>query len=309
MKKFVIVSLLLGILAGNVFAQLTFSGEAYAGISLEKPLNDTDETIGTNHREKGAPMFNFVAAAARENYGVKLDTNFQVPGSISVNGIYGWVYFLNKSINLSMGKISDGKWVSSLDADHEITWDEVTGFRVDYKTPVAGLNVGVAFAADDYTLEKFGQKLLFGASYVNAMLNTVLAYDLGNNGRILFGLNYTGIDELTSAGVQFVAKNFSTWDSKSPGFWGEFNINEKAGYRIMRPLVVSLFLSQTIYNNPDVDAILTFMPAVSYKIRPDLTASFSLDITTANYFVESQVISLKPCLEYTKKKEEKMASA
>jgi len=294
MKRLITVSLLLGVLAGNVFAQLTLSGEAYVGFQLEKPFNDTDETLGAYHRKKGAPLFNFMATAARENYGVKLDTNFQTTNPLSINGIYGWVNFLDKSLNLTIGKISDGKWVSSLDADHEITFDEITGFRLEYKTPLPGLNVGAAFTADDYTFEKFGKKTVLAASYVNPMLNTVIAYDLGNNARLLWGLNYTGIDELTSAGIQLKAINLASWES--PVYPGEILITEKVGYRVMRPLVVSLLLSQTMYGI-DKDTVLLFNPSVSYRLFDNLTASFGLKVESPDYF-ETQVISIKPCVEY-----------
>ena len=303
MKRTIIVILLLSILAGSVFAQLSFSGEAYAGFQLEKTY-DNDEIVSATHRKEAAPKFEFIATAFRENYGIKFDTTFQTTNPFTINGIYGWVDFLNNTIHLSMGKISDAKWVSSLDSDHEIFFDKITGFRLEYRTPLQGLNVGAAFPADDFSFEKFAKKIIFGASYVQALFNTVIAYDMGNNGRLLFGFNFTGIDDLTSAGIQFKANDFATWDNPLRG--GEIYINEKVGYRIMRPLIVSLLAEQKIYKNPvtlgdpDSDVDLLFMLTGSYRILPVLTGSLTFGLGSPNKFNQTNFI-LKPCIEYSLK--------
>ena len=305
MKRAIFVLLLLGVLAVGAFAQISFSGEAYAGVMLESPFSETNskQTVELTHRDEGAPKFNFVAAAARENYGIKLDLTFQTTNPISLNGIYGWVNFLDKSLNLTMGQISDGLWVSSLDSDHEETFDEISGFRVDYNVPLLkGLNVGAAFSAegltdDEFNLDKFAKQIMFGASYVHYLFNTVLAYDLGGNTRMLFGFNFTGIDDLTSAGVQMKVSNIATWENRLVG--GEIQLFEKLGYRIMRPLNVSLLLGQTFYGKkPDKDTFLLFNLAVSYRLLPNLTAYLSGEISSPDYF-ETNTYKIKPSLEYT----------
>ena len=306
MKKTIIVSLLICILAGNVFAQVTFSGEAYAGFQYENSFNG-DNIVTADHRKEGAPKFNFQAVAQRADYGIKLDVDFQTTNPLTLNGIYGWAYFLDDSIHFTVGKISDGKFVSSLDADHEYEFDSVTGIRVEYRTPfLEGLNLGLAVPAlggegnyaGDYKLERMAKKIILGASYVTPLFNTIAAYDLGNNARFLFGFNFTGIDELTSAGIQIRANNLATFDY--PVIGGSVQINEKIGYRIMRPLIANLFLSQTFYGEEDKDMALTFNPSVSYKILPNLTGSFSLDVTSTDLF-KSQVITFTPCIEYNLK--------
>ena len=176
MRKLVLLALIFGVFITNVFAQLTFSGEVYAGVQLEKAY-DEDEKIGIFHRDEGAPKFLFVATTQKENYGAKLDMSFQAttPFTQTLNGIYGWVNLWENNIRLTMGKISDGVWVSSLDADHEFVFDEITGFRVEYKTPLPGLRVGFAVPTQDNTLEDTAKRAIFGASYVSAMFNSVVA--------------------------------------------------------------------------------------------------------------------------------------
>ena len=306
MKRAVIIVLLFFILVESIFAQLSFGGEAYAGFQLEK-LYDQEENVSATHREEGAPKFEFVATAVRENYGIKLDMTFQTTNPININGIYGWANFLDNSIRLSVGQISDAVWVSILDPDlPELKFDDVTGFRVEYKTPLQGLSVGAAFPAKDFRFEKFAKKIIFGGSYVHELFNTVAAYDMGSNAQMLFGFNFTGIDDLTSAGIQLRAGNFATWDSSQVGYSGEFFINEKVGYRIMRPLIVSLLAGQKIYkhptnlDDPDSNFALTFTPSVFYRIMPNLTASLSLELDTPNKFKQVD-FAIKPCFEYSLK--------
>ena len=305
MKKSIVVLLLFSVLASNVFAQLTFSGEAYAGFQIEKPYN-AGETVSAVHRDEGAPKFEFIATAVRENYGIKLDTTFQTTNPFNLNGIFGWVDFLNNTIRLSVGKISDAKWVSSLDPDHEYFFDKITGFRIDYKTPLEGLSIGAAFPANDFDFDRFVRKFIFGATYAQALFNSVIAYDIGNNGKFLFGFNFTGIDELTSAGVQLLAINLATWDSESPGYWGEIHINEKIGYRIMRPLTVSLLAGQKYYAEPNVDGddnsnlALSFALSASYRIISNLIASLTLELSSPNKFDQVD-FAITPCVEYSLK--------
>ena len=301
MKRAIFASLLLFVLAGSAFAQLTFSGEAFAGFQLEKN-HDQDEVISATHRDEGAPKFNFVATAARENYGVKLDVNFQATSDpIALNGIYGWVDFLGGDFRVALGKISDAKWVTNLDTDStEIFWDKITGFRLEYKTPLEGLSVGAAFRADgtdDFNLEYFGKTIIFGASYVQPLFNSVIAYDMGHNSQLLFGFNFTGIDDLTDAGIEIVAKELATHNLDIKDW--ELTFKEKVGYKVMRPLNVSLLLQQTFYDDTD-KLSLFFTPAASYRIMPGLTASLGVTLGTEDAF-DTTDLTIRPCLEYTLK--------
>ena len=298
MKRILIASLLSCVLVGGAFAQLTFTGDVYAGFEIDSPYGE-EASYTTNHRDEGPSQFNLAANVLRENYGAKLDLKFQATDSpLSLTGAYGWVDFLNNSLTLTMGKISDAKWVSSLDSDHEYFFDDVTGFRLNYKAPIQGLNLGAAFPARNFDVDLFFKKIILGATYANLMFNTVIAYDLGNNARFLFGFNYTGIDELTSAGIQIKASNLATWDSELVG--GECIVNEKIGYRVTRPFIISLFASQIFYGTPDTDTELIFAPAISYKFTPTLTASFTWEFNSPDYFKTTNSV-ITPCLEYTLK--------
>ena len=301
MKKIVTVLILFSLFAGTAFAQLSFSGDVYSGIQYKRDFNDND-AVSAQHRKEGLPLFNLIGTVGKENYGAKLDTSFQVTNdganSLSLHGIYGWVNFWDNQIRLTMGKISDGVWVSSLDADHEFVFDEITGVRVEYKTPIQGLRIGAALPTQDYDLEATAKRAIFGASYVNAMFNAVIAYDSGNNDNVLFGFNFTGIDNLTSAGIQVKANNLATWDNALVG--GIVQVNEKIGYRVMKPLNVYLLAGQTIYADKDQDIALTIEPGASYRLMPNLTAFLDLGISTPNYF-ETITYKINPSLEYTLK--------
>ena len=303
MKKVIIFSILFSLLAGNAFAQLTFSGEAYAGAQYKRDFNG-DDSADVYNRIKGGPYFDFGASLVKENYGMKLSTIYQTTSDLqladafSLNGLYGWVNFLDNSIRLTMGQISDAVWVSSLDVDHEFYFDDITGFRVEYKTPLPGLSIGAAFPAKDYDGEKFAKKIIFGASYIHPMFNTVFAYDMGNNAQLIYGFNFTGVDQLTSAGFQIKASNLATWDNPLVG--GVVQVNEKVGYRVIRPLTLTLLAGQTFYGDKDTDVTLFFTPGIAYRIIPALTACLDVEIFSENYF-ESQVITINPYLEYSLK--------
>ncbi|MCL1836450.1 MAG: hypothetical protein FWG46_02755 [Treponema sp.] len=300
MKKAIVFFLLAVVAATGVFAQLTFSGDMYAGFQVEEYFGKDDKSVTSLlHRKEGAPKFNFVAAAARETYGVKLDVTFQTTNPFNLNGVYAWAGFLENALRLSLGKISDPVWLSSLDADHEEKFDDITGFRVDYKVPyLEGLNLGFAFTVDDFDVEKMFKKIILGASYVCPMFNTVIAYDNGNNARLLFGFNYTGMDDLTSAGIQIKAFNIATWESTV--YRGRLELNEKVGYRVIRPLTVSLLMEQVIFGTPNTDPRLSFTVEGSYRIMPNLTGSLGLEIQSADLF-NTQIISIHPYFEYTLK--------
>jgi len=303
MKKAVITFLLVGVLSGGAFAQVTFSGSAYAGIRIQSPQSG-DETITTTHREEAlAPLFNLTVQAVRGNYGARLDTTFLMPDEFDdnehfmrLNGIYGWVDFLDNSLRLTMGQISSAAWVlPRFHSSHsELYFDDVRGFRIVYNTPLDGLSVGAAFRAEGYGAEELGQRAIFGATFVHLRFSAVLAHDLGNNTRTLFGFNYTGIPDLT-AGFQFSAFNLSTWDD-APRPAGELGFRQIVGYRVARQVSVYLISSQTIFDASGSDVALEFIPVVEYRFMPNLIGSFSTIIDSPDHFSTTN-LTLNPMLE------------
>jgi len=301
MKKAILVSLLVSVLAGSVFAQVTFSGTAYAGIQFQNPVGD-GETITTTHREGYSPRFNLAAAVMRENYGARLDTTFQMTddpeGHFSLNGIYGWVDFLDNSLRLTMGQISSAAWVTRLHARlSEYYFDKIRGFRVVYDTPLQGLSVGAAFRSEGHDLQAFSEQMIFGATFIHPLFSAVFAYDLGRNVQTLFGFNFTGIPDLT-AGLQLRATRLVSWDDPEYGFPGMLEMHQVIGYRIMRPLNVYLILSQTFHGAADSDVGLGFTAGVEYRILPNLTGSFGVIIDSPDHFTTTN-LTLNPMLEYT----------
>jgi hypothetical protein len=294
MKKRFVFVVVLGSLAGSVSAQVTLRGNLYTGITADIPY-DGEESIGLKNREKGNTTMDVSAAAllGEGTYGVKLDTTFiynRPDIAFTPKGMYGWAELFDRQIRLSLGRISDGVWVTSL--DNEYTFDEIAGARVEYRTPLEGLSVGMAFDAGDYTFENFAKQLIFGGSYVSAIFNTVVAYDFGSNTRALFGFNFTGIDDLTTAGIELRVTDIALWEK-----YGELAMDEEAAYRIIRPLTVSLHVAQKVYGKADSDMALAFRPGLAYKVTQTLTGSLDVEVNSDDVFKTSNLV-VTPCIEY-----------
>ena len=301
MKKAIIVSLLASVLVGGAFAQVSFSGEVHTGIQFQRSHNE-DPVITTTHREYGAPMFDFTATVARENYGARLDTTFQhtndPDGHFSLNGIYGWVNFLDNTLRLTMGQISSAAWVTSLDARlPEFRFDEIRGFRVEYTTPIEGLSVGAAFRADGQDAQRFAEQMIIGATFIHPLFASVFAYDFGRDTNFLFGLNFLGIPDLT-AGLQLQVTNLAIWDYAIFGSPGMLRMYYKVGYRIMRPLDVYLIFGQRFFARSGVGPEWVITPGVTYRFLPNLTGDFSISLD--NYEENpNKNLTITTVLEYT----------
>jgi hypothetical protein len=294
MKKRFIFVVLIGSLAGSISAQVMLRGNLYTGIAADIPYGG-EESIGLKNRETGNTMMDVSAAAllGEGAYGVKLDTTFSYlrPDiAFTPKGIYGWAELFDRHLRLSMGRISDEVWVTSL--DNEYTFDEIAGARVEWRTPLEGLSVGMAFDAGDYTLENFAKQLIFGGSYVSGICNTVVAYDFGSNTRALFGFNFTGIDDLTAAGIELRVTDIALWEE-----YGELALDEEAAYRIIRPLTVSLHMAQKVYGKADSDMGLAFRPGLAYRFTQTLTGSLEVEVNSDDVFKTSN-LAVTPCIEY-----------
>ena len=294
-----------GIAAGSAFAQVSFSGEVHAGIELRNappPVEgDRDTSITTTHREYGAPKFDFTATVMRENYGARLDTTFQSTANpqehFTLNGIYGWVTLLDNSLRLTMGQISTPAWVTRLDGrliEHRL--DEITGFRVEYATPIQGLSVGAAFRSEGGDVQRFGEQMIFGANFLHPLFSAVFAYDLASNGQAIFGINFTGISDLT-AGLQLRANNLASWANELL-YFGMLQMHQKVGYRITRDIFVYLITGQGIFGTPHLDTFLEFTPGIDYRITPNLTGIFRMTIDSPDGFSTTNLM-LRPSIEYT----------
>ena len=296
---------MISVLAGGAFAQVTFSGSAYAGIRLQNPLGD-DETVTTHHREEGVPRFNFTATAVRENYGARLDTTFRMHDDVGIqgltlNGIYGWVDFNgfldNDSLRITMGQISSTPWVlPRFHHSHSvIEFGDIRGFRVEYATPLPNLSVGFAFRGEGHDLQGAAERMIFGATYLHPMFSAVFSYDWSANGQAMFGFNFTGIPDLTAA-FQINASHLASWNDDH--FFGLIDMRQIVGFRVTRPLNVFLIMQQNIENNPDSDIGLQFIPGIEYRILPNLTGSFNIIIESPDYFSTTN-LTLETMLEHT----------
>jgi len=281
MKKAIITILLASVLAAGAFAQLAFSGSVYAGVQFQN-IDGADESITTTHSEGYQPRFNFIATIMRENYGARLDTTFQ-EGDVTLNGVYGWVDFPGflerDALRLTVGQISSTPWV--LPRFHpmhsEIKFGDIRGFRVEYTTPIPGLNAGLAVRGEGHDLQGAAERMIFGATYIHPLFSTVFAYDLAGNVRTLFGFNFTGIPDLT-AGFQLHAERLTSWDDPVIGYPGVLLTRYKVGYRVMRPLNVYLIFGQRFHGTSGVGPYWEITPGVEYRFLPNLTGSFSITL-------------------------------
>ena len=251
------------------------------------------------------PLFNLIATINRPSHGARLDANFRhgEEEDVTVEGIYGWVNFLDNSLRLTMGRISSPVWIANLDPDNVFYFDKITGFRLEYETPLPGLSVGVALRTEGNDMEQLFKRTIFGANYVHPLFNIVFAYNMGSNAHLLFGFNFTsipGIPDLT-AGIQARVMHLASWDD--PVFTGVLDLQQRVTYRVMRPLTVSLHMGQVIYAEPRGDwdrrdPELFFTPGVSYIISPGLTASLTAEFRSTDLFDRSRYITLNPSIEY-----------
>jgi hypothetical protein len=287
---------LFGVLTGGLFAQVTLSGEFHTGVELNIP-SEGDESIKVNNREEGIKFFDLAATVNKDNFGAKLDTSFskpstdQSPDFFRFNGAFGWAYFLDRQIRLTMGKISEAVWVTSLGSEHKL--GDVEGFRLEYKTPLRGLSVGAAFEATDYTMEQFAKQSIFGASYIHEFFNVVAAYDLGSNANAIFGFNFTGLDRLTAAGIEAKGSELALWEKR-----GSLKIDEEVAYQFTREFTAVLHLGQTLYGDSEKDPGLLFRPGVRYKILPPLTAFLDVELSSTDMFTTTNMVA-HPGVEYS----------
>ena len=301
MKKATIVLFMACVLVADAFSQVTFSGEVHAGVQLQRPYGE-GASITATHREYGAPKFDFTATVMRENYGARLDTSFQMTsdpgGHFTLNGIYGWVTFLDNSLRLTLGEISTPAWVTRLDASlPEFRFDEISGFRIEYSTPIQGLSVGAAFRAYGYNLQQVVERVILGANYTHPLFTAVIAYDLGRDANALFGFNFTGLPDLT-AGFQLQATNLAIWDDFAFGSPGMLRTYYKVGYRIMRPLNVYLIAGARFFARDGAGMEWMIAPGVTYRFLPNLTGDFRISFD--NYEENpNNNLTITTALEYT----------
>jgi len=313
MKRLLVFLLVCSVAAGAAFAQVAFSGKAYAGIRLEKVDGEEDPKVSPEHRKEGTPVFELSSTVTKEDYGVKADVDYRPVGNtVTVQGVYGWAGFMENSLRLAVGKIKDPLWMANIDASlPEWKFDDVAGFRVDYKTPIDGLSVGMAMAVTaDPNLRSFEDTFktpVLGASYLSPLFASVFAFDFGNNKRALLGFNFLGDPSIPglTAGIQVQATNLGTWNSFRT--MGEVTVYEKAAYVIIRrKLEAQMILGQTFYGRPEFAGgretrnVLEFTPGVSYNITPQMLAKFNFTVKSPDHFWSTDYI-LNPVFEYTLK--------
>jgi hypothetical protein len=299
-KKAFFLFILFAAVTGGIFAQLAWNGEFYTGLEFYAP-HDSDAVTGQNHTDhhkaKGITQGNLTTTYIKDSIGFKMNALFQAnEDPVSLVGAYGWFNFWDNQVRLSMGKISDGVWVTSL--ENEYVLDELSGFRVELKPKLlGGLNVGAAFHTGDpgapaYTFKEFADGMVVGGSYIHPLFNVVAAYDRSRSGKVIGGLNYTGIYDLTDAGIEIKYNDFYNWK-----YDGYIRIDEKIGYRVMRPLVVSLRAAQTHYGDSQKDLQLLFNPEVTYKLNAALTVGLEAEVESPDLF-KTVNLDVVPYLDY-----------
>jgi hypothetical protein len=299
-KKPFFLFILFAVATGGIFAQLAWNGEFYTGLEFYAP-HGSKGVISQDHTDhnkaKGITQGNITATYINGGFGMKINTLFQANADpVSLVGAYGWFNFWANQIRLSMGKISDGVWVTSL--ENEYVLDELSGFRLELKPKLlSGLNIGAAFHTGDpgaptYTFKDFADGMVLGGSYIHPLFNVVVAYDRSRSGKVIGGINYTGIYDLTDAGIEIKYNDFYNWK-----YDGYIRIDEKIGYRVMRPLIVSLRAAQTQYGDSQKDLQLLFNPELAYKLNAAMTVGLEAEVESPDLF-KSVNLDLVPYLDY-----------
>jgi hypothetical protein len=142
-------------------------------------------------------------------------------------------------------------------------------------------------------MEKFAKQAVFGANYIHEFFNVVAAYDLGSNARAIFGFNFTGLDQLTTAGIELMGTDLALWEKT-----GSLKVDEEVGYQITREFTAVLHLGQLLYGKSESDPELLFRPGVRYKILPPLTAFLDVELSSTDMFETMNVVA-HPWIEYS----------
>jgi hypothetical protein len=116
---------------------------------------------------------------------------------------------------------------------------------------------------------------------------------MGGNAQAVFGFNFTGVDRLTTAGLELKAGNLALWDKM-----GSVIIDEEAAYRIVNDFTAILHLGQTLYGTSGNDPELRFRPGVKYRIVPALTAFLDVEFNSPDMFKTTNLV-VHPWVEYS----------
>jgi hypothetical protein len=207
MKKALLVLLLLAVVAGGLFAQLTISGNVQSGLEVVIP-NSGDTTFHWYSTDSGS-TYRFHLGASYTNeagtvgYGGALRNN---AGSFAIDGGNAWVKLLEKQLHLQVGNGAPGGFSSmgAFDAGNTAAdgrFNAVFTPALDGTTFAVGL--GISPAASDgtntFTKATYGAGLKFGLpGTLEARANANFVPDSGVVNAAL-GINVSALNAASGA--------------------------------------------------------------------------------------------------------------
>ncbi|GHU16728.1 hypothetical protein FACS1894163_06610 [Spirochaetia bacterium] len=205
MKKILVVLLILGFVAGGVFAAdlgegLSISGEISSGINAESSDGDTYVSLWHDDGGNARALLTFEWATDAGGFKTQLKGIAGYDGnasSVTVPWAWGWVNLFNNKATLVAGKIDSNVWgLGNLSTNaFDPNLDAVGGARLEIK-PIDGLNLGVALPLPDgpgvVDISKYFN-IVFGALYKAPAFDIAVAAKIIKMDEIGVTVNY-GID-------------------------------------------------------------------------------------------------------------------
>jgi hypothetical protein len=292
MRKILVVLLAI-LVAGGLFAQVTFTGDVKSGLNItqsdENP-DDKDPKVKLWNDDAGQRFYINGAVDFDDDFGLAFGFYGKPDSAVSVAYDYARLYgeFLNDMLKLTFGTGTGGVWGTGGKVD--TTFDDTNGIKLEIK-PITGLDVGFQLRtelAGDQTVEQWLKETIFGAKYDVDLFKVVAAFRLDSD--------YDGTTDKDDIAV-LVA--FDLKDNLVPGLtvsvqgailglgdlesYGFARIGQNVGYQVTPALKVSLGVKETLNLRKTDNDLSTFRidvePAVSFKLS-DLIA-LALNVTFA----------------------------
>jgi hypothetical protein len=185
MKKILVVLLAI-LVAGGLFAQISFTGDVKTGLRLSQ-TGDPASTIGDEklielwHDDAAQRFYLEGKLTVADNYGLSFGlVGKPAPDAVAFDYARLYGEFLNDVLRVTVGKGTGGAWGTGGKLD--TTFDDTSGLKLEIM-PVAGLDVGAQFrtelgtkvsASPLMTLDQWSNEITFGVKYEAAGLFKVV---------------------------------------------------------------------------------------------------------------------------------------
>ena len=341
MKKFLLVAGLLA-LASALFAQgLGFYGDMVTGFVFTAPGPENETLPGekekTDIRLKGesvdAPTNRLQLNGEFDggNYGVKfrlfydfdtLLTDYTKMRDVDNLKTYNWGFdpakqaawvwgdFFGDFLRLSIGKLGDNKWNTTLDEKWGLE-EYRTGLRAEIN-PGFGFNGGILFkippqyaaAEEKYTFKRLLSEMIIGGRYDNSLFSAALAIELDGHDNLrddeqelTFGFMYRGKPGMQT-GVEAKMQNLGWGNFPFDYTDFSFSVLQMIGYDFSSMFYGRLKIYEKKQSGAD-DWTLEMYPFAIYKFSRWLEVGGELGFgADMNSFADTWYFAIKPLMYY-----------